>query len=296
MTARSARVVAHAKINLVLRILAREESGFHTLETVFARVALGDTVTVRPTASGRSVECASAETGPPERNLAFRAALAFAEATGWPSGFAIEIEKRIPVGGGLGGGSADAGAVLRSLAALSPRAVGGEQLLRIAAGLGSDVPFLTTTAPLALAWGHGERMLALPPLPERDVALVAPGFPVSTAEAYSWLATERAVSAHPLPVAPIFLSLADLASWDAIAPLAANDFEPVVSARHPEIPRAIASLRSAGASIALMSGSGSTIFGIFPSPSPSPSLASSLPGEPLLTRTLSTVPPIELIP
>lgn len=294
--ARSARVLAHAKINLVLRILAREESGFHTLETVFARVALGDTVTVRPTTSGRSLECTGAETGPSERNLAFRAALAFAEATGWPAGFTIEIDKRIPVGGGLGGGSADAGAVLRALAALSPRDVGEEQLLRIAAALGSDVPFLTTTAPLALAWAHGERMLALPPLPERAVALVAPGFPVSTADAYSWLAAERAASAHPLPAAPLFLSLAELASWDAIAPLAANDFEPVVSPRHPEIPRAIASLRSAGASIALMSGSGSTIFGIFPSPPAPAPLAPALPGELLMTHTLSTIPAIELVP
>ena len=294
-SARTARVLAHAKINLILRVLAREESGFHALETVFARVALGDDVTVRATASGRSIECTGAETGPPERNLAYRAALAFAESTGWPTGFAIDIEKRIPVGGGLGGGSADAGAVLRALAALSPRAVSEEQLLRIAATLGSDVPFLTTTAPLALAWGHGERMLALPALPERDVALVAPGFPVSTAEAYSWLAAERSTIAHHSAAPPQLLSLADLATWESIAPLAANDFEPVVSRRHPEIPRITAALRSAGASIALLSGSGSTTFGLFASTPPAPSLPSSLPGDLLLTRTLATVPPIELL-
>ncbi len=81
------------------------------------------------------------------------------EATGWPAGFAITIEKRIPVGAGLGGGSADAGAVLRAMNALAPHPVGEAELLRIAAPLGADVPFLTGTAPLALAWGRGERML-----------------------------------------------------------------------------------------------------------------------------------------
>jgi 4-diphosphocytidyl-2-C-methyl-D-erythritol kinase len=310
--AAAARVTAQAKINLILRVLAREESGFHALETIVARLAIGDSITVRPTRSARSVNCTGADTGPAERNLAYLAALAFAEATGWPDGFAIEIEKRIPVGAGLGGGSADAAAVLRALAALSPRAVSEAALLGIAAALGSDVPVLTTAAPLALAWGRGERMLALPSLPQRDIALVTPTFAVSTADAYSWLAAERAAhadvpssprSASPISLAsssrtasPLLLSLADLASWNSLAPLAANDFEPLVSRRHPEISRTISALRASGASIALMSGSGSTVFGVFDSP-PSPSRAtlSTLPGTLRLTRAPSPVAPVELI-
>lgn len=294
MIARAARVTAQAKINLILRVLAREESGFHALETVFARLAIGDVVTVRPTQSERSVECAGADTGPPERNLAYLAALAFAEATGWPDGFAIEVEKRIPVGGGLGGGSADAAAVLRALAALSPRPVSEAELLRIAAGLGSDVPFLVTSAPLALAWGRGERLLALPAIPPREIALMIPAFAVSTADAYAWLASDRAAEpAHSLP--PQFLSLADLTSWKSLAPLAANDFEPVVSRRHPEIPRTITALRAAGASIALMSGSGAAVFGVFDS-APSPTALASLPGTTLLTHAPSALAPVELLP
>ena len=317
-TPRVARVTAHAKVNLILRVLAREASGFHTLETLFARLALGDSVTVRITDAGRSVDCDTDIPGPREHNLAYRAAQAFAALTGWPTGFAIEIEKRIPIGAGLGGGSADAGAVLRALAALSPRQVGEAQLLATAAALGSDVPFLTTAAPLALAWGRGERMLALPPLPERDVALIHPAFSVATAAAYSWLAASResgnpppgahahlgeltgsrftaharpseadtaeTVRSHPVPQ---LLSLADLATWTSVASLANNDFEPVVSAHHPEIATALSSLRAAGSAIALMSGSGSTVFGIFDSP----------PGGARFvhTRTLTEVSPVEIV-
>ena len=110
--------------------------------------------------------------GPVEWNLAWRAAVAFADATGWPNDFAIEIQKRIPVAGGLGGGSADAAAVLRCLNALAPAPLSRDELLAIAAPLGADVPFLTMEAPLALAWGRGERLLALDPLPSRAVTLV----------------------------------------------------------------------------------------------------------------------------
>lgn len=306
MTARVARVTAHAKVNLILRVLAREASGFHALETLFARLALGDSVTVRITDAGRSLDCDTEIPGPPEHNLAYRAAQAFADSAGWPSGFAIEIEKRIPIGAGLGGGSADAGAVFRALAALSPRQVGEAQLLTIAATLGSDVPFLTTAAPLALAWGRGERMLALPALPEREVALIHPAFSISTAAAYSWLAasrtaatatssnhstTEPAATGHPPPV-PQLLSLADLATWPSVASLATNDFGPVVSAHHPEIPTALYALRAAGASIALMSGSGSTVFGIFDSP---PTTLSPRGGARVVhTRTLTSVSPVEI--
>jgi 4-diphosphocytidyl-2-C-methyl-D-erythritol kinase len=293
VTARVARVTAHAKINLILRVLAREASGFHTLETLFARVAIGDGVTVRVTDSGRSVDCVPAVPGPPEHNLAWRAALAFAESFGWPRGFAIEIEKRIPIGGGLGGGSADAGAVLRALAARSPNQVRGADLLTIASSLGSDGPFLTTAAPLALAWGRGERLLALPPLPERDVLLALLGFSVSTAAAYSWLAESRAGSSSTSSApSPQLLSPADLATWHSVASLATNDFEPAVMAHHPEIGSALSALRAAGAAISLMSGSGSTVFGIFRSPPEEVPLPPD--GRAVRTRTLAAVSPVEV--
>jgi 4-diphosphocytidyl-2-C-methyl-D-erythritol kinase len=227
---RAARVVAQAKINLFLRVLARETSGYHQLETLFQRLELGDDVAVRVGVPGRTLDTRGAELGPTERNLAWRAAVAYAEAAGWPDGFAIELEKRIPVGGGLGGGSADAGAVLRCLDRLNPRPLGPAALLGLAAAQGADVPFLTAEHPLALAWGRGERMLALPPLPARHVHLALFEEGVATAEAF------RALAVRDLPPArPIVWSPARFATWDAVALVATNDLEPVVFALRPEI-------------------------------------------------------------
>jgi 4-diphosphocytidyl-2-C-methyl-D-erythritol kinase len=265
--ARSARVAAQAKVNLRLRILAREASGYHQLETLFLRLALADDVTVRATDGTRSLdvtgEVDARQLGPAERNLAWRAAIEYADATGWPAGFAIGLEKRIPVGGGLGGGSADAGAVLRALDALAPSPVGEGALLAIAARLGADVPFLTSTAPYALAWGRGERMLGLPTPEEREVLLVLPPFAVNTAAAYGWLAAARESDAGS-EIGGVALSLAGLRDWSAIEPLATNDFETVVAARHPSITMIVQRLRSLGCMPALMSGSGSSVFGVLP--------------------------------
>src|ERR1700689_1373632 len=102
------RVAAQAKINLALRVLAREASGYHQIETLFCRIALADTVVVRIATQERSLDCRGADLGPIETILASGAPGAYAAARGWPTGFAIEVEKHIPVGGGLGGGSADA--------------------------------------------------------------------------------------------------------------------------------------------------------------------------------------------
>ena len=295
---RRARVAAQAKINLGLRVLAREASGYHQLETVFARLALADAVEVRITDGARRVDMRGADTGPLERNLALRAAHAYIAATGWPPGFEITVEKRIPIGAGLGGGSADAGAVLRALDALAPHPMGEDALLRLAAPLGADVPFLASGAALALAWGRGERMLRLPPLPERSVALVQPGFAVSTAEAYGWLDAARGDGRGDgrgdAPPAPQVTGAERFASWEAIAPLTANDFEPVVSAKHAGLPGIVQALQEAGASIARMTGSGSTVYGIFALPPRLEELRVRVPGSVVLTTTAASAAPVEI--
>lgn len=261
MTA-TARVIAQAKVNLLLRILAREQSGYHSLETVFLRLDLGDDVMVR-LASGRSIDCSgptmpAGGLGPAEKNLAYRAAVAYSEATGWPSGFAIEITKRIPVGGGLGGGSADAGGVLRALDALSPAPL-GTRLAELASGLGADVPFMAIDSPMALAWSRGERMLPLRAPMTRPTVLIVPDFGVDTAEAYGWLSSDRG-SYQP---SGGLISLDALATWEAIGGVATNDFQSVVARRHPVIGEMVDELASAGALVSMMSGSGSTVYGVF---------------------------------
>ena len=134
-------------------------------------------------------------------------------------------------------------------------------------------------------------MLALPPLPERHVVLVAPGFAVSTADAYAWVAAERG-SYTPMPA---LLRAEQLASWSALAALATNDFEAPVARRHPEITRIVGALRDAGARIALLSGSGSTVYGIFDEPPAPGVLARRMPGTVRSTRTLVGVPAVEIL-
>ena len=280
------RVMAQAKVNLRLRVLAREASGFHQLETLFLRLALADEVVVRTNVRGRALDCRGADTGPTERNLAYRAAMALRDAGG-PDTFAIEVEKHIPVGAGLGGGSADAAAVLRALNAESAHPQPDEHLLAIAARLGADVPFLASRAAMALAWGRGERMLALEPPPARAVVVIVPPFPVETVEAYRWLDD----SAGPPPMEPRLWDPAELAGWPALAALAHNDFEPVLERRHPEIGTLLRDLR-AGCSLAQVSGSGSAVFGIVDAEPPP---AISRPGvRTLHTRTAISVEEVTL--
>ena len=294
---REATVRAQAKINLYLRVLAREDGGHHQIETLFQRLALGDVVRVRvgPGVDGRTLDCRGPALppgglGPVEQNLAWRAAVAYADATGWPDTFAIAVDKEVPVGGGLGGGSADAGAVLRCLNALAPAPLPAGDLLALAAPLGADVPFLAGEASLALAWGRGERMLALPPLPERRVHLACFAEGVHTGQAYAALAEwRRETGTRPRPV---LWTPGRLTRWDDVALVAANDFEHVVlSARDDvagvrqlfaDVARQVERLNDPDAPpdaddapdepppvgdrvpIALMSGSGATVFLLTP--------------------------------
>jgi len=298
--ASAVRVAAQAKVNLRLRILAREASGFHQLETLFLRLSLADDVLVRATGGARALDVDGDVDprllGAPERNLAWRAADAYASVTGWPAGFAIELTKRIPVGGGLGGGSSDAGAVLRALDAMAPTPIGEPALLAIASRLGADVAFLASSSPYALAWGRGERLLDLRVPDEREVLLVLPPFAINTAEAYGWLAS-GGDAGHDAPDSNGMLDADTLGDWQTIARLATNDFEPVVAARHPMIESVRTRLRELGCAPAMMSGSGSTLFGVLPHGASVhvPRFDGTLGGPPprvLLTRTSVAVAPV----
>jgi 4-diphosphocytidyl-2-C-methyl-D-erythritol kinase len=286
----AAHVRAFAKVNLALRVLAREASGYHQLETLFCRIDLADDVVVRVREGGeRSLDSEGADLGPVEQNLAWRAAAAYAERDGWPRGFAIEIEKRIPVGGGLGGGSADAGAVLRALNSLNARPLPDAELLALAFSIGADVPFLTTAAPLALAWGRGERMLALPALPERDMALVLPPFGVPTGDAYAWLDDARTI--RPSVHGPAAHPLAAVTTWGGVVRQSVNDFEVPVFDRRPELGEIHGRLAAVpGVTLARMSGSGSTLFALFDGDMELRLVAQATGCKVLAAQTLGEVP------
>ncbi len=271
MTCASRTERAYAKINLVLRILAREASGYHGIETLFQLLDLHDLVHVRVGPMSPALTCAgpampAGGLGPVEENLAWRAAVAYTDASRWQTGWDIEIEKRIPVGGGLGGGSADAAAVLRALEAMSPRPLGAERLLALAGTLGADVPFLVSEHSLAWAWGRGDRLLPLPALPPAAVWLATFAEGVNTGAAYSAFAEAR--EARGDTVQAFAYPTSAFASWHAVAAVAVNDFEPVVSAMHAGVAAVLPGFRTIAAerrasgtpAIGMMSGSGATCF------------------------------------
>jgi 4-diphosphocytidyl-2-C-methyl-D-erythritol kinase len=254
---------APAKVNLRLAVLAREAGGFHSLESLFCAVSLADTVTVRRAAPGVALEVeGTAETGPPERNLVVRAAHRFYAELGEAPAVHAHLAKRVPAAAGMGGGSSDAAATLRALNALHGAPFGRAALLQMAIELGSDVPFFLCGSPLALGWGRGERLLALPPLPERALLVAHPGVAMPTPEAFAAIAARRGSDPAPRAFA---VDAGDLADWRAVARMAANDFEEVVAARIPVLRAALDSLRARGAEVALLAGSGASVFGVFAS-------------------------------
>jgi 4-diphosphocytidyl-2-C-methyl-D-erythritol kinase len=254
---------APAKVNLFLRVLAREASGYHGIETLFCRLALADTVVAAWRAEpGTTLEVEGADTGPAEENLAVRAARLVLDATGNRFGVALRLVKRIPVAAGLGGGSSDAAAALRAVNALAGHAVPPHELFQFAARLGADVPFFLSKASLALGWGHGERLFTLPALPSQPALLVIPPVPVLTAEAYRWV-DETAPTGRRGAVA---LEPGALADWGSVARMAGNDFEVPVFGRHPGVRAAFEALAATGPLVCRLSGSGAALFAVYRSP------------------------------
>ena len=297
MIGRGGRTLAQAKINLSLRVLDKEPDGFHSIETVFLRLDLGDDVRLHIRAKARTLRCGQMHDQPQEQNLAYRAAELFAQETGWPGGFEIVIKKRIPIGGGLGGGSADAAAVLRILNKLSPNPLQAGALRELAGRLGSDVPFLASDFVMALGWGRGERLLELAPLPSRDVQLFFPPFGIDTGEAYALLDASRGAGPRAVPE----LTAEMFGDWESAARRSVNDFEAVVRPRWP----AIDALMARGERYGLfyrMSGSGSTVFKV---PGINTRLVEGNPNLPplqvpegtkvIVTRTAESVVPVELL-
>jgi 4-diphosphocytidyl-2-C-methyl-D-erythritol kinase len=297
MSGHAARILAQAKINLALRVFGLRPDGYHSIETVFLRLELGDDVEVRITRGEKSVRCFEMRDKRPEENLAYRAAELYAKETGWPKGFEIEIVKNIPLGGGLGGGSADAAGVLRILNTLSTTPVPYEKLLDMAAVLGSDVPFLAGDQVMAMSWGRGERMLPLKPLPPREVELFFPPFGVNTGEAYALLDADRGAYSGPGPE----LTTEMFRDWESAARSSVNDFEAVIRPRHPQIDALLGHGEKYG-QFYRMSGSGSTVFKVAGVSTRSMLADEEIPQhalpegtERIFTRTAWSVVPVELL-
>jgi 4-diphosphocytidyl-2-C-methyl-D-erythritol kinase len=252
---------ARAKINLHLAVHARRPDGYHALTTVFQTIELADTLTIVEHDGPFTLRCPGSDAPEDDSNLVVRAAQALASELGRPepAGLLVTLAKAVPTQAGLGGGSADAMAALRLLCAAWGVPADRDLLARVGGRLGSDVPFFAWGG-TALGTGRGDEIAPLPALPPLACAIVRPPFGVSTADAYRWVAGSRAGSP---PLEAPFEPPAQPDGWLERFPACRNDFEPVVAARHPEIAEAVATLRAGGARLAMMSGSGSAVFGLF---------------------------------
>lgn len=264
----SVRVRAAAKINLHLRVLKPMADGFHGIESLFQAIGLHDRIVIRSlTHPGIRVrgdfDC------DPSRTTVYRAAERYLSAAGIVRGFEINVDKRIPVQAGLGGGSSDAAALLAGLQVLCGSPLNDAALADIGASVGSDVPFFLGTG-AAVVSGRGEQVRSITPRTDFGVLVIKPGFGSSTPEAYRLLDRARQDGSYldPEPAPP-------LQGPDGLAARYAQDperwgfynsFQPVLDARAPEYGAAREAMLSCGATVAMLSGSGSALFGIYADP------------------------------
>jgi 4-(cytidine 5'-diphospho)-2-C-methyl-D-erythritol kinase len=254
---------AFAKINLTLDVLGKRPDGYHDIQSVMQTISIRDDVEVEVgTAKPWTLSCDKEDVPQDSSNLAWKAAEMFCRAAKRdPEGVAIRITKRIPTQAGLGGGSADAAAVLRALNRHYDYPFSIYALAELGAEVGSDVPFCTLGGTV-LCQGRGERLRKLPDLPETLFVVCKPDFPVSTPELYRRL-DETAIARRPDHTA----MEAAIVQGDvgAIAGQLCNVFEPVVTEKHLELNYIKSLMNSYGALGFAMSGSGPSVYAIAPS-------------------------------
>jgi len=262
------KIRAPAKINLNLRVVGKRRDGYHLIDTIMLPVSLYDELEIRKirspvdnkkTKDGMiEVSCDHPLVPGGEKNIVYRAARLIMQQTDKQQQVQIHIRKRIPVGAGLGGGSADAAATLIGLNRLLTVRLSAAKLEKLALSLGADVPFFIRARP-ARARGIGERLYPLHGIPSFWLVIVYPGFPVSTAWAFKKLPPT-------LTKPPVNTSIpTSLKRFDRLAKLLVNDLESVTLKRYPKIQLLKDRLLHQGAAGSLMSGSGSSVFGIFSS-------------------------------
>jgi len=254
-------VTAPAKINLWLRVFGRDAKGYHAIESLFQLISVADELVAERTGSGVSLAGAPEALGPVDDNVIVRAAREFLRAARVSGGIAITLSKRIPWAAGLGGASSDAAATLLAMNRLYDHRLSAGDLIELGASLGSDVPFFLAGTALALGWGRGERLLALPPLPVLPLLIVPPPAPVRTADAYAWIDKDRGAELTGEFAAVVPAGV--LGSWDEVRRRSHNDFEPVVAGRLPQIGHWLDRLRETDAFLVRLAGSGGAMVALY---------------------------------
>ena len=263
------RIPAYAKVNLRLEVLGKRADGYHELRTIFQSVSLHDTLEFRPSRRpGITLQIQGNEALAKEdleKNLVYRAVDGLRREIRVRPGVEITLRKKVPAGRGLGGGSSDAAAALLGYMQFTRKKLETPRLLDIAASLGADVPFFLFGG-TALGISKGEEIYPLPDAPRRTLLIVSPAdIHVPTPDAYRWLhAPELASLTKSAANHKLFMFCA--LCWSAQETFLSNDFEAAVFQRYPRLGKIKRELLHRGASEALLAGSGSAVFGVFPSP------------------------------
>jgi 4-diphosphocytidyl-2-C-methyl-D-erythritol kinase len=283
---RSVRLPAFAKINLCLHVMGERPDGYHELRTIFQAISLHDTLelSIEPGGSGQlSLSCndVSLPLGPD--NLVWRAIEAIGPDIGFRGSISVQLDKRIPVARGLGGGSSDAAATLIGMMRLMKSQVPLPRLMEIAASLGADVPFFLFGG-RALAVSRGDEIYPLPNVPKQTILVVSPrNIGVRTKDAYQWISAELTKTAKP-PKIWGFCALC----WSRQGGSLSNDFEGPVFRRHPRLGEIRDALLKRGAADAALAGSGSAVFGVFRNPAQARRTARAFPEDSVfVVETLS---------
>jgi 4-diphosphocytidyl-2-C-methyl-D-erythritol kinase len=266
---REVRIPAYAKVNLRLDIIGKRADGFHEVRTVLQTLSLHDNLLLKASRkpgialSIRGNELLSREAV--EKNLVYRAIDALRNECKIRAGVEVLLDKKIPAGRGLGGGSSDAAAALIGYLRLSGSKLPTSRLIEIAASLGADVPFFLFGG-CALGVGRGEEIYPQPAIPRRSILIVSPAdIHVPTPDAYRWLEAPDLASLTKSDTAHKLFRFCALC-WSTQGEGLSNDFEQAVFQRHPRLGQIKRELLQGGASEALLAGSGSAVFGVYPSP------------------------------
>src|ERR1700722_5434718 len=291
---KSLRIPAFAKINSCLDIIGRRPDGYHELRTIFQTISLRDTLHLaldNKKSDAFEFNFTSDDPAMPlgHDNLVVRAIAAFEREFGLRGSVSVHLEKKIPVARGLGGGSSDAAATLIGLLRLTGAGTGVSasvplvKIIKIAAGLGADVPFFLFGG-RAVAVGRGDEIYPLADQPKRSVVVVSPkGIGVSTKDAYAWASAELTKDSEPHKLFR-FCALC----WSRQDARLSNDFEGPVFRRHPRLEEIRAGLLKRGAADAALAGSGSAVFGIFRNPAQARRSAREFPEDSVfVVETLS---------
>ncbi len=255
----SLRIETPAKINLFLKILGRRPDGYHDIYSLVQTVDLYDVLTFTRANSGISLNCDSDDVPSDESNLVWKAASLLGRKIGLPAGVRIELQKRIPVGAGLGGGSSDAAVTLKGLNILFGLGLDGRELAALAEELGSDVPLFFSTGQCLIS-GRGEIVERVKLPTSYRIVLILPDFSISTSWAYRQL---RFPLTRRIPRPTFIIENATSQSFYKSLKDIGNDFMDIIVHEHPDVEMVMNKLRLAGAPVVQLSGSGSAFFGLF---------------------------------